>query len=293
VACRVHNALLKRFGATTLMPLRVATWCLAACLTWPAAAAAQTSPDLSSEAAALDVRPASSPAVQPEDAQAGATFPVPRPRFWQPLTAIPGVFVRLFSADALRVMAVGGMGALAAHQWDNAGIEAATLHFRPDVFSAGNIGGGFKVQTAASIGLYSIGALAGSHTFSSVGADLVRAQTLSQTVVQVGKLATRRARPDGSDRRSLPSGHTASAFATATVLHHHFGWRAGIPAYGFGAYVAASRMSANKHHLSDVLLGATVGIVAGRTVTVGSGATRFAMSVAPTAGGAAIMFTKR
>ena len=66
----------------------------------------------------------------------------------------------------------------------------------------------------------------------------------------------------------------------------------GVPAYGFGAYVAASRMAANKHHFSDVALGAVIGIAAGRTVTLGSGSARFKMGVAPTKGGAAITFTK-
>jgi membrane-associated phospholipid phosphatase len=191
------------------------------------------------------------------------------------------------------VISVGGIGALAAHQWDGEGIEEATEHLRPSAFSAGNIGGGFFVQTGAALGLYSIAALAGADTLSGVGADLVRAQVLSQSLVQASKFATRRARPDGSDRFSLPSGHTASAFATATVLQQHFGWKAGLPAYGFGAYVAASRMSANKHHLSDVLLGATLGIAAARNVTVGSGAARFGMGVAPTRGGGMITFTKQ
>ena len=96
-----------------------------------------------------------------------------------------------------------------------------------------------------------------------------RSWYLSQGLVHAGKFASHRSRPDGSDPYSLPSGHTASAFATATVLQRHFGWKAGIPAYGFGAYVAASRMSANKHHLSDVVIGAAIGVAAGRTVTVG------------------------
>jgi membrane-associated phospholipid phosphatase len=126
-----------------------------------------------------------------------------------------------------------------------------------------------------------------------VGADLIRAQVLSQGIVQGGKFATRRPRPDASNNHSLPSGHTAAAFATATVLQDHFGWKVGVPAYGFGAYVAASRMSANKHYLSDVLLGAAIGVAAGRTVTIGSGKARFQMGVAPTPGGAAVTFTQR
>jgi membrane-associated phospholipid phosphatase len=141
--------------------------------------------------------------------------------------------------------------------------------------------------------VYSAARLSGSATLAAAGADLLRAQVLGQGIVQAGKLATNRTRPDGSNNHSLPSGHTASAFATAAVLQRHFGWKAGATAYAFGAYVAASRMSANKHHFSDVVLGAAIGIAAGRTVAVGSGAARFEMGMAPAPGGAAVTFTKR
>ena len=213
--------------------------------------------------------------------------------FWAPFTQIPDDLVRFLSADTLKILAVGGAGAAAAHRWDGKGIEEAREHLRPGLFEAGNIAGGVLVQTGAAFGLYSVAKLAGSNQFAAVGADLVRSQVLSQAIVQAGKFTTRRSRPDGSNSHSLPSGHTASAFATATVLQQHFGWKVGVPAYGFGAYVAASRMSANKHHLSDVLLGAAIGVAAGRTVTIGTGSTRFDVGVAPTMGGAAVTFTKR
>ncbi len=262
------------------MRLRIAASCVAACLTFPTMCGAQTA---ASEAHGT--------VPVPSIADAAAHTEADTSSFWAPFTAIPGDFVRFLSPETLRVAGIGGAGALAAHQWDRQGIEEATEHFRPSMFTAGNIGGSFLVQTGASLGLYSIGKLTGTDTLSGLGADLVRAQALTQGVVQAGKLVTRRTRPDGSNRHSLPSGHTASAFATATVLQEHFGWKVGIPAYGFGAYVAASRMSANKHHLSDVLLGATIGIAAGRTVTVGAGNVRFAMGVAPTSGGAVITFS--
>lgn len=71
-------------------------------------------------------------------------------------------------------------------------------------------------------------------------------------------------RPDGSDRFSFPSGHTATAFMTATMLAKEYGFRS--PWVGIGAYTVASatglmRMANNKHWLSDVLTGAGIGIV--------------------------------
>ena len=213
--------------------------------------------------------------------------------FWRPFKALPNDFVNFLSADTLKVVTIGGVGAFTAHQWDNDAMATSQAHFRPAAFNAGNLGGGFLVQAGSSFGFYAAARLAGSDKLATVGADLTRAQVLSQTVVMAGKLVSHRPRPDGSDRYSLPSGHTASAFAAATVLQRHFGWKAGIPAYGFGAYVAASRMAANKHHLSDVLFGAAIGVAAGRTVTMSLGHTRFDLGVVPVQRGAAISFTKR
>jgi membrane-associated phospholipid phosphatase len=251
--------------------------CLAVSLTLPAGLSAQT-------LAPAPSAPVTAAATQPARTSTN---------FWAPFTHIPDDLVRFVSADTLKILAIGGVGAATAHRWDGKGIEEAQEHLRPGLFRTGNIAGGVFVQTGAAFGLYSVATLAGSDRFAAVGADLVRSQALSQAIVQAGKFATRRSRPDGSNTHSLPSGHTASAFATATVLQRHFGWRVGVPAYGFGAYVAASRMSANKHHLSDVLLGAAIGVAAGRTVTIGGGGARFDVGVAPTAGGAAITFTKR
>lgn len=71
-------------------------------------------------------------------------------------------------------------------------------------------------------------------------------------------------RPDGSGFSSFPSGHTAQAFATAAFLSeeykHRLKW---IPyaSYGIAASVGALRMANNKHYISDVLVGAGIGIL--------------------------------
>ena len=212
--------------------------------------------------------------------------------FWKPFRSVPSDFVRLLSADTVKVVGVGGAGALGIHRVDDKGIQESQEHFRPRLFRTGNVGGSLLVQTGASVGLYALTRFAGAHELTNFSGDLVRAQLLTQGLVQAGKFATHRLRPDGSNNFSLPSGHAAAAFATATVVQRRFGWKFGGPAYAFGAYVGASRMAANKHHLSDVVLGATIGIAAGRTVTVGRQKGRFQMGVAPTPGGAAITFTK-
>lgn len=83
-------------------------------------------------------------------------------------------------------------------------------------------------------------------------------------VVNTLKHQTQVERPDGSNRHSFPSGHTATAFMTATMLTKEYGWRS--PWIGIGAYTVAAgtglmRMANNKHWLSDVLTGAGIGIL--------------------------------
>lgn len=214
--------------------------------------------------------------------------------FWSPLTAVPRDFVNFFSLDTARILGVASAGVMVAHRWDDDGIAVALGHFQPvGNFKAGNVTGGVYAQVGGAFAVYSIGKATGSKTVAEVGGELFRAQLLTQAIVQTMKVAIQRPRPDGSNNFSMPSGHTAGAVATATVLQRHFGWKVGVPAYAASAYVAASRMSANKHHLTDVMVGAAVGLAAGRTVTIGRSNARFALGVAPTNGGAVITFTKQ
>lgn len=83
-------------------------------------------------------------------------------------------------------------------------------------------------------------------------------------VVNTLKQTTHVVRPDGSDDHSFPSGHTATAFMTATMLTKEYGDKS--PWIGIGAYSVASatglmRMANNKHWLSDVMTGAGIGIL--------------------------------
>ena len=84
------------------------------------------------------------------------------------------------------------------------------------------------------------------------------------TVVNTMKYTTHVTRPDGSNNHSFPSGHTATAFMTATMLTKEYGHIS--PWIGIGSYTIASgtglmRMANNKHWLSDVLTGAGIGIL--------------------------------
>lgn len=74
-------------------------------------------------------------------------------------------------------------------------------------------------------------------------------------------------RPDGSDRKSFPSGHTSTAFAAAATLQNRYGWQVGVPAQLVAAFVGVSRVQARKHHWYDVVTGAAIGEASGFLIT--------------------------
>ena len=108
---------------------------------------------------------------------------------------------------------------------------------------------------------------AGVQSRSSWGRMLVSdafSALLMGGVVNTLKQTTNVERPDGSNKHSFPSGHTATAFMTATMFTKEYGHKS--PWVGVGAYSVATatglmRMANNKHWLSDVLTGAGIGIL--------------------------------
>ena len=210
-----------------------------------------------------------------------------------PLRSIGRDLTGFISTDTAKVIGLFAVAGLAASPLDRDSVRQASKEMSKGVASVGTWGGNFYLQTGAGLATYVVGRTTRSPKVAALGGDLVRAQLLSQTIVQGVKFAVGRERPDSSNTQSFPSGHSASAFATATVLQRHLGWKVGVPAYAFAGFVATSRMASSKHYLSDVLLGAGVGIAAGRTVTVHMGRHEFAVAAAPTRGGAMMTFTKR
>jgi membrane-associated phospholipid phosphatase len=191
-------------------------------------------------------------------------------------------YTRLPSMNTALILGIGAGLAGITHPSDQrlstsfSGATSTSGFFKP-----GATLGSTYAQLGAAFAAYGVGRISGNSKMAIVGADLIRVQLLTEGTTQAIKFMAGRTRPNGGSN-SFPSGHTASTFATATVLQSHFGWKAGIPAYAFATYVGASRIQMQKHYLSDVAFGAAVGIVAGRTVTVGLGGRRFAL--APVAG---------
>jgi membrane-associated phospholipid phosphatase len=200
-------------------------------------------------------------------------------------------FKNFFSADTGKTLGAVSLVAIAAAPWDREGVNNG-FNIPTTVFQSGNVIGQFAFQVAAGFATYGVGKVTHNQKAAYVGRDIVRAQLLSQAMVQTLKYTVRRNRPDESNDKSFPSGHSASMFATATVLHRHYGWKVGLPAYALGGYVAMARMAWNRHHATDVVMGAGFGIASARTVTMSMHGSKFNIGVQPQVGGASINFTK-
>jgi len=79
------------------------------------------------------------------------------------------------------------------------------------------------------------------------------------------KYASQKKRPgESNDRLSFPSGHTSTAFASATALTYSYGWKAAVVAYPLAVMTGASRLADDAHWISDVVGGAFLGFLFGR-----------------------------
>jgi len=195
------------------------------------------------------------------------------------------------SKENLFLAGVGGGLALAVHPADDNVYDHYVDRNAPGFFVLGKYLGESYVLLPAALTIYAVGRAKDLPKVSHVGMDLVQSLAIAEALTQTLKYTTRRERPDGSGKNSFPSGHSADTFAFATALERHLGWKGAIPAYIFSSYVAISRLPDNKHWLSDVVFGSTVGIIAGRTVT--RHGRDFPVTVAAVPGGAAIMYVRR
>jgi len=198
------------------------------------------------------------------------------------------------------MLGAGAAAAAAAHPADDYveehAVGSTTAH---NVFKLGKWIGSADVQVGTAVGLWVVGRYLvapaanepQTNKLSHLGFDLIRAQIVSQTLVQGMKHAVGRNRPTG-ECCAFPSGHAATAFAAAAVLERHLGYRASWPALVGATYVAASRLVDNRHFLSDVIFGAAVGEATGWTIVGRHGREEYALQPVPVRGGMMIALMK-
>jgi len=103
----------------------------------------------------------------------------------------------------------------------------------------------------------------GKHNFRDRTMLYLLSNLIMNAVVYPTKNFSGYTRPDGSNKLSFPSGHTAEAFTSAEFLRQEY--KDVSPWYGFAGYVVASatgylRIYNNRHWLSDVIGGAGIGM---------------------------------
>lgn len=138
-----------------------------------------------------------------------------------------------------------------------------------DFAIVGSIGGNAFTLGGISVSTYIIGRVIEDEKIIKTGKALIEAEIITAVMTSMIKVSTGRDRPDGSGNRffsSFPSGHTSGSFALASVVDTMYGHKVGIPLYVVAGFVGFSRLSDNKHFLSDILFSAALGTAIGRGV---------------------------
>lgn len=117
------------------------------------------------------------------------------------------------------------------------------------------------------IGLRCAGIQGRSQSWSEMLSAIAFSSLTSVAFTEGLKNTTGRTRPYSQyERNSFPSGHTITAFTSATLLHKEYGkvspWYS-VGGYACASFVGISRVLNNKHWASDVLAGAGLGILSG------------------------------
>lgn len=196
------------------------------------------------------------------------------------------------------ILAIGGASAALVHPIDdNVNDSIAGSKGMKYFFAPGKYIGSVPVQAGIATTLIIIGKNkkndgSGPTRLTHLGVDLLEGLILSQTFTQAIKYSAQRDRPTG-ECCAFPSGHASAAFASASILERHLGFRAAWPTIAIASYVGASRLHDNRHFLSDVLFGSALGMASGWTVVGRHGKSEYTMMPAPTRGGVMVTVERR
>lgn len=142
--------------------------------------------------------------------------------------------------------------------------------------------GSFFAAGAEGAGIYFIGLAKKNPKLAETGRLGAEAILASGSVTLVTKLVTNRQRPRQGNERgdfwpygtqhwewdsSFPSDHATATMSLARVIAGEYPhWYVMVPAYGFAETISMSRIFANQHFPSDILVGQAVGFLTGSYV---------------------------
>jgi membrane-associated phospholipid phosphatase len=198
-------------------------------------------------------------------AQPSSNYPLTTPRASQGRSGTSGVLSNVLARTLL-------LGVTVSYWASREDLRARDI-FRSDglwgvdLIDVGETYGDGLILTGISGATWGTGRLTRYPILQKTGQKMLLGLALDGVLVNGIKIATARRRPDGSDSRSFPSGHTSSAFTVSTILARRHGWKVGIPAFGLASLTAIGRMEDHRHFASDVVAGAFLGYVVGRLIT--------------------------
>ncbi len=181
------------------------------------------------------------------------------------LSDLPHIFIQENAIPFITgsFLTAGDWVLLDSTNWPTSGLQ--NLNINP-VWDFGNFYGEGWVEGLGGVGSWTIGAMTGDRRLAEFGRDASESLLLATVTVTGLKYAVGRERPDGSNNQSFPSGHSITAFSFAPVVTHYYGWGAGAAAYALASVTGLARIEGNHHYASDVIGGATLGILIGNMV---------------------------
>jgi PAP2 superfamily len=151
-------------------------------------------------------------------------------------------------------------------------------------------GGGHSDKVMAGFLLYGYLARddrAGQVAFDSFVSSMIASKAITPAIKQ---LAPRTRPHGGGDDESFPSNHATQAFAVASVIASHYPERRWVRwlSYGVAGGVGLSRIYHDDHYASDVVAGAAIGMLVGKTVVRTNEQARATWTVSPIRNGAVV-----
>jgi membrane-associated phospholipid phosphatase len=227
-------------------------------------------------------------------------------RHWVPIVVLSLLVAEMSSAASLgsrlardfqspwrqeNLMTLGAGAGLSflAMRTENTDAEAAYLEksWLEGPVDVGDLFGSGEVELGGTAAILALGAVTGSDQLHDLGLDLASGIAVASTYVWIMKPLVHRTRPNGGPF-SFPSGHTALAFTTAGIIDRHAGWEVSTLAYLLAAGTAAGRVEDRRHHTSDVIFGAALGLAVAGVHPVASALGWPGRHVAPQPGGVVV-----